>query len=175
MWPYAIGVLSAIVLAAIVFKIVLMVKASIRRKKERGIEMVKVSTIFRLEKKYARHFDPYFSRQLAQAVSNEVFAGESCGLMETRFAKYNARAIRNCVRALQGDTELIRVVSLSAHMESSLNEARGARGADSAGPLQRLENLGLLDSSAKVLNVDAFERVARDFHAANPATRKIKE
>lgn len=173
MWPYAIGVLSAIVLAAIVFKIVLMVKASIRRKKERGIEMVKVSTIFRLEKKYARHFDPYFSRQLAQAVSNEVFAGESCGLMETRFAKHNAKAIRKGLYALRFDTDLIRVLSLSAHVENSLGTNDASLGEDSSDPLHRLEELGLLDTSAKVLGANEFERVARDFCDANGAKSKI--
>lgn len=175
MWPYVIGVLSAAVLAGIVFKAVFALKASARRKKEHSIEMVKVSTIFRLERRYTREYDdPYFSRQLAQAVANKVFAGEPCDPMEVQFAKYNAGAIENRLRALQTDTELMRVLSLSAHVESNLSEGRGPGVEHSLQPLHQLEKLGLLDSSTKALDADEFERVAKDFCDANGATSKIR-
>jgi len=175
MWSYAIGALSAVALAVIVFMIVKVSKARDRRKKEHSIEMVKISTVFRLENEYNQYYgDPYFSRQLAQAVANEVFTAESSGLMETRFAKHNAKAIRKGLYALRFDTDLIRVLSLSAHAENSLNTNDVSSAEDSSDPLHRLEELGLLDSSAKVLGANEFERVARHFCDSNGAISKIK-
>ena len=175
MWIYAVGALSAVMLAAIVFMIAVAAKRRARRKKEHGIEMVKISTVFRLENEYNRDYgDPYFSRQLAQAVANEVFLTQSCGLMEDRFAKHNAKAIGKRLHALHRDTELLRVLSLSAHAESSLGKKDAPRAEDSFSPVHRLEELGLLDSSAKVLGANEFERVARNFCDSNGAMRKIE-
>ena len=175
MRPYSIALLTVIILAAIVFKIVAVLKAKARRKKEHSIEMVKISTIFRLEKLYTHTYqDPYFCRQLAQAVANEVFVGRACGVAEMQFAKYNARTIQSRLRELQGDTRLIRMLSLSAQVESNLGEDRASREKGAVQPLHHLEKLGLFDSSATALGTNEFERVAKDFYDANGATSKVK-
>lgn len=173
MYPAILAVLAVTAVVLIVIRKRQWRRDSVRRKKEHGVERVKISTVFRLEGRYGKEFDDYFSRQLAQAVTNELFASKPGSMAEAKFMKYNADLVREKVKHIEYDIDLRRVVTQALRVQNSrATQGGNADAAPAPDPVEHFEELGLLVPATQAPSVDAFVRIAKDFCDANGAPQK---